>query len=96
MPTKSSALTQAALEDYVPFIEKHGYPIKVHRSDRGGEFMSDSYQEWLKAHGKRIETTVRETPQQNGIAERINRTLADRARSTMVAAKLPQKLWDEV
>ncbi|KAH9649101.1 hypothetical protein KPL70_025857 [Citrus sinensis] len=40
--------------------------------------------------------TVRLTPQQNGLAERMNRTLMERVRSMLVQSKLPKTLWAEI
>ncbi|KAH9657436.1 hypothetical protein KPL70_023077 [Citrus sinensis] len=39
--------------------------------------------------------TVRHTPQQNGLAERMNRTLMDKVRYLLIHSKLPQSLWAE-
>jgi len=41
------------------------------------------------------ETTTPYTPEQNGVAERLNRTLITKARSMLAAAELPKKLWGE-
>lgn len=97
LPSKECEMTRAALEDYLPYIERHlNSKVKIHRSDRGGEFLGEEYAKGLQRRGIKCETTVRETPQQNGVAERINRTIEDRARATMIASNLPAKLWDEV
>ena len=55
-----------------------------------GEFIS-----YLKSEGIRHELTVPKTPQQNGVAERMNRTLMETVRSMLSDAKLPHKLWAE-
>ena len=49
--------------------------IRTLRTDNGGEYTSTRFQEYLKAEGIRYELTVPKTPQQNGVAERLNRTL---------------------
>ena len=62
-------------------MEKHtGRNIKVLHSDNGGEYASDLFLQLC--HDKDIERyfTVRETPQQNGVASRINRTLLEKVR----------------
>ena len=48
------------------------------RTDNGGEYMSTEFQ---KSKGIQHELTIAYTPQQNGIAERMNRTLMESARS---------------
>ena len=45
------------------------------RTDNGGEYLSTEFQNYLKEKGIRHELTVPHSPQQNGVAERINRTL---------------------
>ena len=65
------------------------------RTDNGGEYTSTQFEEYLKAEGIRHELTVPKTPQQNGIAERLNRTLVEMARSMLLDAKLPKKFWAE-
>ena len=39
------------------------------------------------------EFTVPKTPEQNGVAERMNRTLVESVRSMLIDAKLPQRFW---
>ena len=65
------------------------------RSDNGGEYLSDEFKEYLKLKGICHELTVPYSPQQNGVAERMNRTLMESARSMMSHAKLPDKYWAE-
>ena len=49
-----------------------GRQLKVLRSDNGGEYTSVEFEEYLKL-GVQHELTVPKTPQQNGVAERLNR-----------------------
>ena len=53
--------------------------IKVLRSDGGGEYMSNEFMDFCKYHGIKRQFTARCTPQQNGVAERKNRTIMDMA-----------------
>nr|CAN76388.1 hypothetical protein VITISV_037906 [Vitis vinifera] len=46
--------------------------------------------------GIRMEKTILRTPQQNGVAERMNRTLNKRARSMRLHAGLPKTFWPDV
>jgi len=52
--------------------------------------------ECLAANGIRHETTVAYTPEQNGVAERYNRTLLECVRVIMTSADIPQELWAEI
>jgi len=83
-------------KDFKAQAEKEcGCSISRLRSDRGGEYMSTEFQLFLKTHGIGHELTVAHTPQQNGVAERMNRTLVESARCMMLHANVPSKLWAE-
>ena len=49
----------------------------------------------MKKDGIKHELTVSQTPEQNGVAERMNRTLVESVRSMLVGANLPQRFWAE-
>ena len=72
-----------------------GHKLKVLRTDNGGEFTSTKFEEFLKSTGVRHECTVPKTPEQNGVAERLNRTLVEKVRSMLIDSKLPHKFWAE-
>ncbi|CAA0820534.1 Unknown protein [Striga hermonthica] len=55
-----------------------GKPLKCLRSDNGGEYTSHEFKNYCAEHGIRHEKTVPGTPQHNGVAERINRTIMDK------------------
>ncbi|CAL9009245.1 unnamed protein product, partial [Prunus brigantina] len=55
-----------------------GRKIKTLRSDNGGEYKSDPFFKVCQDEGIVRHFTVRETPQQNGVAERMNRTLLEK------------------
>ena len=65
------------------------------RSDRGGEYTSNAFQAYCKEQGIRHQLTAAYTPQQNGIAERKNRTILDMTRSMLKEKNLPKELWAE-
>lgn len=69
--------------------------LKVLGTDDGGEFTSGRFKEHLRQHGVRHETTVPKNPEQNGTAERMNRTLMECVRSMLADSGLPQKFWAE-
>ncbi|KAK8597286.1 hypothetical protein V6N12_065757 [Hibiscus sabdariffa] len=62
---------------------QHGKSIKALRSDRGGEYLSQDFDELLKECGIVSQLTPPGTPQWNGVSERRNRTLLDMVRSMM-------------
>ena len=67
--------------------------INAIRSDRGGEYLSDSVIDHLRENWILSQLTALGTPQQNGVAERRNRTLFDMTRSMMSYSELPLFLW---
>ena len=72
-----------------------GRKLKALRTDNGGEFTSTEFKDYLKREGIRHELSVPKTPEQNGVAERLNQTLVESVRSMLSYAKLPQKFWAE-
>ncbi|KAL5760877.1 hypothetical protein ACOSQ2_019715 [Xanthoceras sorbifolium] len=72
-----------------------GLKIKRLRSDNGGEYKDSRFREFCANSGIKMEKTVPMTPQQNGVAERMNRTLNEHARSMRLHAGLPKMLWAE-
>ena len=66
-----------------------GHYVKVLRSDRGGEYTSNTFVNYCRNHGIKKELTASYTPQQNGVAERKNRTIVEMARSMMKEKGLP-------
>ena len=79
--------------------------IKIMRSDRGGEYYGrytkdgqapDPFAKFLQENGIVAQYTMPGTPEQNGVAERRNRTLMDMVRSMLSSnPKLPKSLWTE-
>ena len=82
--------------EYVENVKtRFGKTPKVLRSDRGGEYTCGKVQDYLKKQGIEFQCTVGYAPQQNGIAERKNRSLVEAARTMMDDAKLPKRWWAE-
>ncbi len=72
-----------------------GKLVKEVRYDNEGEYLSTQLQQSWVADGIRNVRTNSRTPQENGVAERFNRTLLDMMRSMMSAAKAPKSAWGE-
>ena len=70
-----------------------GKSIKKLRSDRGGEYLSQEFLDYLKECGIVSQLTPPATPQWNGVSERRNRTLLDMVRSMMSQTDLPNSFW---
>ena len=63
--------------------------------DRGGEYQRDDFVDYLKTKGTLQKLNIHDTPQQAGVAERRNRTIAERIRAILHASGLPKFLWGE-
>ncbi|KAJ9541656.1 LOW QUALITY PROTEIN: hypothetical protein OSB04_028162 [Centaurea solstitialis] len=70
-----------------------GRKIKFLRSDRGGEYLSDEFDNHLMECGIVSQLTPPYTPQMNGVSERRNCTLLDMVRSMMCHSTLPMSFW---
>lgn len=72
-----------------------GRKLKCLRTDNGLEFLSNEFKDYCIKNGIPRHLTVRGTPQQNGLAERMNRTILERIRCLLSNANLPKKFWGE-
>lgn len=68
--------------------------IKYLRTDCGREYEGD-LTPVLKELGVKHETTSPDSPQSNGKAERLNRTLEEHARAMLYQANMPKSFWAE-
>ncbi|GJZ76098.1 putative ribonuclease H-like domain-containing protein [Tanacetum coccineum] len=69
--------------------------IKVIRCDNGSELKNRIMNQLCEMKGIKREFSVARTPQQNGVAERKNRTLIEAARTMLADSKLPTTFWAE-
>ena len=72
-----------------------GFDIKCLHTDHGREYMSDAFITYLDEHGTEQKLTVHDTPEENGVAERLNRMLMEKVRAMMITCQLPDFLWGE-
>lgn len=72
-----------------------GRKIQSIRSDNGTEYVNNEFQKYLEASGIRHQTTVPRCSAQNGVAERANRTIMEKARCMLRDAGLENKYWAE-
>lgn len=91
---RSEALN--AFKNYKARAEKEtGKQIKCIRSDNAKEYISKDFTQFLEMHGITRQLSVEYTPEQNGVAERANRTLTEMARCMILQSRAPEKLWAE-
>jgi transposase InsO family protein len=67
----------------------------VLRTDNGGEFYGNEFDQFYKKCGIACQPTTPYTRHQNGVAERMNKTLMDKARIMLNGAGLAQEFWVE-
>jgi hypothetical protein len=82
--------------NFKAMVEKEkGVSIKCLRFDGGGEYFSNEFSEYLKEHGIQRKYSCSYSPQQNGVAERQNRHIAEIARAMLNEKNLPNYFWAE-
>ena len=92
--SKDEALTK--FKEFVSHAENQkGRKLKILRSDNGGEYRSKEFTKFCADKGIIQQFTCPYTPEQNGVAERLNRTLIESARSMIYHANLPLHFWAE-
>ncbi|CAL9000240.1 unnamed protein product [Prunus brigantina] len=85
-----------SFKNYKARVEKEtGMFIRSLRTDRGGEFTSQEFINFCIVNGIQRQLTAAYTPQQNGVAERKNRTIMNMVRSMLDEKKIPKLFWPE-
>lgn len=93
---KSKSEVACKFKDFKVLVENEtGEKVKVLRSDNGREYVNHTLQDYLSANGIRHQLTVEYTPEQNGVAERANRTIIEKARSMLQDSDLGKQYWAE-
>ncbi|GJZ15781.1 putative ribonuclease H-like domain-containing protein [Tanacetum coccineum] len=88
--------TSAILKDFIRQIENQlNKKVKTIRCDNGTEFKNRDINEFCGLKGIKREYSNARTPQQNGVAERKNRTLIEAARTMLADSFLPNTFWAE-
>ncbi|CAI7856500.1 unnamed protein product, partial [Closterium sp. NIES-53] len=100
--SRLSWVTLVKTKDEVAKVFKHwiryaereaGAKVKILMSDRGGECMGKDLESFLEYKGITHQLSVAYTPQKNGAADRLNRTLIDLARAMLAHAQLDHTSW---
>ncbi|GJX69688.1 putative ribonuclease H-like domain-containing protein [Tanacetum coccineum] len=89
---ETSEILQNFIKEIENLVDKK---VKIIRSDNGTEFKNKVMDEFCREKGIKREYSVARTPQQNGVAERKNRTLIEAARTMLADSKLPTTFWAE-
>ncbi|KAJ9535203.1 hypothetical protein OSB04_un001716 [Centaurea solstitialis] len=88
--------TSGLIKSFVKRVENQtNLKVKVIRSDNGTEFKNADLNSFCDEKGIEKQYSAPRTPQQNGVAERRNRTLIEAARTMLADSKLPITFWAE-
>ena len=94
-PLKTKDQVLGVFKEYHALVERQtGKKLKCIRTDNGGEYLGP-FDEYCRQHGIRHQKTPPKTPQLNGLAERMNRTLIEKVRCLLSHAELPKTFWGE-
>ena len=80
--------------DYMTYLKARGRIPYAICADWGTEFVNETLKNWCHSQGIELQVTAPYSPSQNGVAERMNRTLVELARAMLTAAQLPEFLWE--
>ncbi|GJX16618.1 retrovirus-related pol polyprotein from transposon TNT 1-94 [Tanacetum coccineum] len=88
--------TSEILKNFIKEIENLvDKKVKIIRCDNGTEFKNKVMDDFCREKGIKREYSVARTPQQNGVADRRNKTLIEAARTMLADSKLPTTFWAE-
>lgn len=81
-------------KEYLAAAERiTGNKVRALHTDNGGEYTSGEFVQFMKSRGIASRRTCANTPQQNGIAERLNRTLLNMCRAMLEEKRVPKEFW---
>jgi len=93
-PIRTKDEASKALMDWIIRLEvETGEKVNLLRTNRGGEYMGNDFQCWLKGRGVHHEVTNTSTSQENSVAEWLNRTLLEMTHTMIFDSKLPKSYW---
>jgi len=93
--TQKSQVIDKFREFEATVVGETGQRIGTLRTDNGTEYVNQDFTRYLQSRQINHETSTPYTPQQNGLAERVNRTLIEKARALISHAGLAKSYWAE-
>ena len=92
---RKSDVAQTVIDTITLLENQTGNRVKSVRSDNGTEYLNHKLEHFYRDKGIHMQTTNRYTPEQNGAAERLNRTLIEKVRPMLAESGLPKSMWAE-
>src|ERR1700720_1405358 len=80
--------------NYLTYLKVRGMMPKAIQIDQRREFVNEKLERWCKEQGIELRLTSPYSPPQNGVAERMNRTLTELARANLNSHEIPEYLWE--
>ncbi|MCO5591201.1 hypothetical protein L7F22_045182 [Adiantum nelumboides] len=95
-PLRAKSDVLDTFKKFLAFVENQtGKKLRSLRSDNEGEYVSKAFIDFCATKGIKRELTAPFNPSQNGVAERLNRTIQEKVRSMLSHAALPHGFWAE-
>ena len=91
---KEKNQASTAVIGYLVHLINYGWQPKAIHIDRGKEFLNQKVLEWCKPCGIELHLTAPYSPSQNGVAERMNRTLVELAHAMIKGQNMPEFIWE--
>jgi len=96
LPNKTGVTCTSAYQSFQARVDSMGYEIKRFRCDNGlGEYKNKTFQYVLAAHGTTYEPCPPYAHHKNSVAERMIRTITEKARAMMIDSQAPIQIWGE-
>nr|GFB19510.1 integrase, catalytic region, zinc finger, CCHC-type, peptidase aspartic, catalytic [Tanacetum cinerariifolium] len=93
---RSKDETPEVLIDFLRLVQRGlQAQVRIVRTDKGTKILNQTLHAYFAAEGILHQTLVAQTPEQNGVVERRNRTLVEAARTMLSTAKVPLFFWAE-
>ena len=95
-PVASKAEVPGVVKEVLEMLQtQSGQKLQAVRTDNGTEYVNEELRSYFRDRGVVHQTTVPANPEQNGKAERLNRTILEKVRAMLHEAKLGKELWAE-
>lgn len=95
-PIKSKSDVFTKFVEFKNYVENQSErKIKILRSDNGTEYINNAFSNFLIKYGIKHEKSAPYSPQQNGLAERMNRTILEKVRCMLIESNLSKQFWAE-
>jgi len=92
---QKSSIAQELINVIARWERQTDSKVQVVRTDRGTEFLNKTFHGHCTQNGIHTEMSAAYTPQQNGVAERANRTIKEKVRTLLLGVNADTALWNE-